>query len=274
MTQWPDDAHSLAKVWAKIAHGTQIVDLCSRGLVPVTKQGLTVFHTTKMKPTELTCSLRYKPTGNQIDSTRLVHIAVISLFMTMRPQAALAYCKGKWTYSPSMFWEMVRVILAPAIDMPPTIAAASAIDNPNVRSYVLRSWYRLRSRLGYEETERVLLAAIKLPWPHGVWTTIICKWMKQLQTPIVITTPPKADLYVGSVPVAVSYKDRIALLLMILFREPLAYGEKYVNNSLSTAMGLDNATTLYDPEPCSLHQDILLAIKHRTQFVETDSVSL
>lgn len=268
MAEWPDDPQSLAKVWSRVAHGTRIAELCSRSLVPVTQRGLTVFYTLTKEPTELTCSLKYKPSGKTIDSARLVSIAVISLFMTMSPVAALAYCKGKWSSEPSLFWAKVRVVLAPAIDMPPTISEASRIENPNVRNFVLRCWYRLRTRLGIQETEKVLRAATTRQWPNGDWTPLLCKWMKQLQTPLVISTQSKADLFVGRVPVAIPYRDKVALSLMILFREPLAYGERRMTTELAKATQFDIATALFNPQPCPLHLAIRLAMKFRTRFVE------
>ena len=255
-----------ANIWTKIAHGTRIVNLCSGSLIPITKRGLTVFHTLNKEATELTCSLRFKPGGKPIAGARLVRVALIALFMTVSPQSALCFCKGGWTTTASEFWAAVQVILAPAIDMPPTISTASKIENPNVRNFVLRSWYRLRSRLGYQETEKVLSEAIAHPWPNGSWTTTLCKWMKQLQTPLVITNESNADLFVGRIPIAIPKRDKIALSLMILFREPIAYGEKYSTSELSQALAFDTATALFSPQACSLHSEILLAMKHRTQF--------
>jgi hypothetical protein len=273
MAQWPSDPHLLAKTWTKVAHGTRIVELCSKSLLPVTSRGLTVFHTRAKLPTELTCSLKFKPGAKVIDSTQFVTISMLCLFMTMHPTAALAFCKGKWTFEPSPFWERVRVILAPAIDIPPTVEEATRIENPQVRSFVLRCWYRLRSRLGYQETERVLVAACNgAAWPNGPWTKTICKWMKQLQTPIVVTTLAKADIFIGRVPIGIPRRDKVTLSLMILFREPLAYGERHSESELSKALQFDTADALFKPQACFLHHGILLAMKWRTQFLQEDTI--
>lgn len=152
--------------------------------------------------------------------------------------------------------------------MPPTICEASRIENPNVRNFVLRCWYRLRARLGNQETEKVLNAAIRKAWPNGDWTPVLCRWMKQLQTPIVISTPAKSDLFVGRLPVGISHRDKIALCLMILFREPLAYGERLSTSELAKAMELDIATNLFNPQPCPVHSAIKLAMLHRRQYLE------
>ena len=109
--------------------------------------------------------------------------------------------------------------------------------------------------------------AINATWKFGPWTETLTKWMIQLHTPIVATTVSKADLFIGKIPIAIARRDKCALALMIMFREPLAYAERETDTPLAKDMHLDSSSLVFNPEACSLHHDVLLAVAIRTETV-------
>lgn len=109
--------------------------------------------------------------------------------------------------------------------------------------------------------------AVNASWSQGPWTETLTKWLVQLKSPIVITTVAKADLFIFQLPVAIAKRDKCVLTLMVLFREPFAYGEIQSTSMLAKDMKLNSATSLFKPTACELHHQILLAAKTRANQV-------
>lgn len=144
--QWPQNCLELAGLWTQIAHGTRIFELCSNGLCPVIQKGLVIFFVNG-EATELTCTLKFKPPKGIVHAESLVAVAITSLFLTMDPSSALSFCKNQWSFNTGPFLNHINIILSSAIDMPPSIAEACKVQNPNVRSFVYRSWVSTNSNI-------------------------------------------------------------------------------------------------------------------------------
>lgn len=252
-----------------MADGIRIMQLCNAGLLPKASRGLTVMHTAAGEPTELTCTLKFKPGAKFIAGVRLVNVALCALFLTHRVQIAAMFCKAQWVER-SPFWTHAEAILNSATDMPKSIERACMVDNPNVRSFTLRCWYRLRSRLGFQMTEKLLAFGTKAKWPDGhEWTPTIAKWMVQLQTPFAVASGTGGDLIISNIHLAIPMRDKIVLMLMVLFRCPLGYGETKVENNLSEAIGITRFPQLFSAEKCQAHCLINLSIDWRRSQAKT-----
>ena len=252
-----------------MADGIRIVELCKNGLLPKASRGLVVMHDAEGKPTELTCTLRYKPGAKFIAGAHLVNVALCALFMTRPSQIAAMFCKSQW-HTNVPFWKFTQSILESATDMPPSVETACAVDNPNVRSFVLRCWYRLKTRLGFQFTEKLLAHGARAKWPEShEWTPTLTKWMVQLQTPFAVSAGSAGDLVVSKLNIVIPKRDKIVLMLMILFRRPLGYGEQSTDNMLCSAIGITQFPQLYCPEACEAHHLIKTAIDWRLDRTRT-----
>ena len=264
-TQWPACPEKLACMWSRLCHGSRAATLCAAGLTPFASHGMTTFLTPDGSPTELTCALCFKPGHAYIHSSRLVLLALCCMFQTMSPTAAVAFCKSKWNAG-GAFWCGIRTYLQAAVDIPPTINEATKVDNPNCRSFVLRAWLRLQCRVGLNYTERFVEHATASPWAEGTWTPTLCKWLTQMKAPYVMCQANAADFVAGGIGVAISKRDRVALLLMTLFRDPLAWGERMpVSSAIQSS--LQAFPELHAPRACTEHAVLLSSIRLRTSLL-------
>ena len=258
MEQWPHNPHELAKVWTLVAHGTKVVEYCEQGLNPTTTKGFTTF-STKKGSTELTCSLEFHAGDIFIPAEKLVVISLCCLMMTMNKTTAVAFCSTKW-HTDSFFWHHIKILLGPSFLLPSMIETACLIENPNCKSFALRCWNRLRSRLGLILTDKILTDIVEMQWSEGKWTAVFCRWMSKLQTPYVMTQTSKADLIVGGLGIAIPKRDKVFLCLLSLFSEPFNWGEKKPTECPFFEI-IDKCNDLYHPSSCDEHRQILTAIE-------------
>ena len=273
MAQWPEGGSrttiNLARTWTGIAHPTRIADLCANGLLPRPQSGLTTFFVPgRNTATELTCSLKYVPGASVIDNVRLVALTVTCLFLKLLPVEAVAFCKCRWDALPAnQFWVAVKRYLEHSISMPPCIQEAAMIENPTVRTFVLASWYRLSVRSTLSYVDEFLSAAAAEQWTaySKVWGPTVCRHLKVLQTPFVVTTHDKADFVIEGVGVKVPLRDKVAVVLLMMFAVrqdgAVPWGERRPGKGETPIDGLFlEFSELYEPKRCWVHECLAAAL--------------
>lgn len=279
MSQWPEGGSkvtlSLAKIWSTVSHPTRIAELCSNGLHPKPHNGLTTFYLPgEISATELTCSLKYKPGASYIDGSRLVAIALCSLFLKLNPIEVIAFCKSKWEiFSENFFWVSVKLYLEHSITMPPNIREAVKIENPEIRNFVLSAWNRLCVRSTLTYVDQFLSSLVSLQWNKNskAWGADICRHLNLLQTPFVITTADKGDFIIEGVPIKVSKRDKVALILLMLFAKRkdglLPWGEKSPEPDKSPCFDVfSEFDEIYNPKRCWVHECISLSLDNNPHW--------
>lgn len=269
--QWPHEARlkKIASAWAQLMPGEAGALACEHGLEPRTTSGFCIMYC-RGRATALTASDADNPGNQLIAPHRLVNVAVCMLFLSLGPQATLAYAKKRHAEVPqSLLWATACAALMPAIGLAPPLAEAALVKNPWQRQFACAAANRLQKRCGPTEITTFFNVALSSPWKatkkRCAWIAPVARWIKTRDIQWAVTSKPSdAFLIVAKTPITLHKRDRIFILLMALFCAPTAWGEQThcpesQEDMPQPVQDAFRATPhILNPSACSLHRAISL----------------
>ena len=234
MTQWPsfDKVRDIVSSWTTSLHPTECVNLCSRGLLPKTTKGFTVFWTLADKPTSLTCTIHDSPPSCVIEPCMLVNVSLCCLYAKMHPESMVAFCKREFSSNQdSMFWRLLCAQISFSTNFSLAISTVSLLGNPWQREFSYGCSLRLLSRGSSNNVDKFIDAALSKCWESNVkaaWPAAISRWIVEHQIPYdVCRSISGASFMIYGVAIQIERRALLFLFLMCLFCDgSLNWGEK------------------------------------------------